>query len=1066
MRFLLDPAVRMMNHFKYVYKFALIGFLIVIQAAVLIYLLTAELNKNIDFAARERLGLAYNRALVVLLNEAQDYRSLQYSYALGILPDRKTLQEKQAQVEAALEAVTAVDQIVGQELDTAWKLQVLRSEWDARKQEATQFGPDRANVAFELHTRWLGQIIALMQTAGYASNLALDSDLDTAYLSDAVLRKLPLLIDALGQAEGLTKLMTEGNASPADRDRVLAVAGLIRSSLQQADQNAQTVFRRNEEIKSGLKALTDAVNDAVPIFVWNFEQKADRTQGLNIPPQLLTSAGKQAIAATLALYAEELNAVEKLIDQRVARYSHGRNIVAGFTVGVLLLVCYLFLAFDMSVRKGVYQLNTLMDSVGKGDLAVRGAIHSRDELGSLTRSINTMLQSLEAMYEEVRQSRDRLELLNQELEIKVAERTASVRNLLDHAGQGFLSFGDDLKVAGEYSAECVAIFGREIAGAAVTALFYPDDYKQQTFLGALFRKIFTEQDAFRRATYFTLLPDELLVAGSYIGVTYKTIGTPAASGGQEIMLILTDRTRQKALETEMQAEKDVLAMVVRVVTHTGDFFTTMRQYTAFCLEEMPGILTSGSPAEDRLATIFRIVHTFKGAFGQLGLRNTVKELHELEGFLTKLSAEGAAPRNEDDMPALFAPYPPAKMLSWLDEDLAVLKDTLGEAFFAQENTLVVDNAKLLAVEEKMERLLAPAECRQLIPALRSLRYKPFKEMLQAYPEYIVNLADKYGKMINPVAIDGGETPVDPFIYSPFAQALGHVFRNAVVHGLETPDERLASGKNESGSVHCRVREQTDGLMVIIADDGRGIDPDRIRTLAVDKGICTTAAALSDAAAIELIFADGFSGADEVDELAGRGVGLSAVRSELVKLGGSLNIDTAVGCGTEFRFYLPLPNREIAEPDSLLAAAKPLLAATKDCLVNKAHLPAGEWTHTDSPSAGKLPLRKITTFVDIKGVVSGKLVVSADEAVVRRLAVADGSTAPLSEDKWLEGVLAQVAGRIIKEALARVPRWTDAVRAEALITILAEDASANYPQAAALTWTLEAGPGRVNLSLLY
>ncbi len=1069
MRFLLDPAVRMMNRFKYVYKFALIGFLIVIQAAVLIYLLTAELNKNIDFAARERLGLVYNRTLVVLLNEAQGYRSLQYSYALGNLAaGEAAIREKQARVDAALEAVTAVDRTVGQELDTTWKLQVLRSEWDARKQETAQFGPDRANVAFELHTRWLGQIIALMQHAGYASNLALDADLDTAYLSDAVLRKLPLLIDALGQAEGLAEQLTDGNASPADKDRFLAVAGLIRSTLQQADQNAQTVFRRNERVKSGLKGLTDAVNDSVPIFVWNFEQKTDGAQGLNIPRQLLTGAGSRAIAATLALYNDELNAIEQLIDQRVARYSRDRNIVAGFTVGVLLLVCYLFLAFDMSVRKGVYQLNTLMDSAAKGDLAARGAVQSRDELGSLTRSINSMLQSLETMYEEVRESRDRLELLNQELEMKVAERTASMRNLLDHAGQGFLSFGEDLRVSGEYSAECVAIFKREIAGTAVAALFYPDDGKQQTFLEALFRKIFTEQDALLRDTYFTLLPDELIIEGSYIGVTYKTISNPGARDGQEIMLILTDRTQQRALEAEMQEEKEVLAMVVRVVTHAGDFFTTLRQYTAFCREEIPGLLSSASPAEDKLATIFRVTHTFKGTFGQLGLRNAVQELHALEGFLTKISAEGTAVRGDDVLPLLFAPYTPEKMLGWLDEDMATLKDTLGDAFFAQENTLVVDGAKLRAIEEKMERLLAPAECRQLIPALQSLRYKPFAEMLQAYPEYVMSLADKYGKMINQVAVEGGETPVDPFKYSHFAKALGHVFRNAAIHGLETPDERLAAGKVENGSVHCRILEQVDGLMVIIADDGRGIDPDRIRAIAVDKGICDkqAAASLSDAAAMELIFADGFSGADEVDELAGRGVGLSAVRSELAKLGGSLKIDTAVGRGTEFRFYLPLPNWEIPEADSLLAVAKPLLEAAKDFLVRNTGLAVGEWAHTDSPAEGKLPLRKITTFVDIKGVVSGKLVVSADEAVVRRLAAAGDSAVPLAEDKWMEGVLAQSAGKIITEALSRVPRWVDAVRAEALITILAEDASAKYPQAAALTWTLAAGPGRINLSLLY
>jgi signal transduction histidine kinase/HAMP domain-containing protein len=1069
MRLLYEPAVRVMNRLKYVYKFALIGFLIVMQASVLIYLLVAELNKNIDFAARERLGLVYNRALIALLNEAQGYRSLQYSHAIEDRPAGEALREKQAKVDAALEAVAAADRLVGPELDTTWKLQVLRGDWEALRWETAQFGPDRASVAFELHTRWLGQITALMQHAGYSSNLALDTDLDTAYLSDSVLRKLPLLIDALGQAEGLVAILPDSaNIAPADKDRFLAVAGLIRSTLLQADQNAQTVFRRNEMVRTRLKALNDTVNDSVPIYVWNFEQKADGTQGRNIPRQLLMSAGNRAIVSTLALYNEELNVIEQLIDLRITRFSRDRNIVTGFTISVLLLMCYLFLAFDMSVRKGVYQLNTLMDSVAKGDLSARGAIHSQDEMGSLTRSINSMLQSLETMYEQVRQSRDRLEIWNQELERKVAERTASLRNLLDHAGQGFLSFGDNLLVAGEYSAECVAIFKRDIAGATVAALFYPDDGKQQTFLEALFRKIFTEQDALLRDTYFTLLPDELVIDERHIGVAYKVIENPAAPGRKEIMLILTDRTEQKALEAKMQEEKDVLAMVVRVVTHAEDFFTTIRQYSAFCLEELPCLLNGDSPVEDKLATVFRTIHTFKGTFGQLGLRHAVKELHELEGFLTKLRAEGAATRGEGGLAERFAPYPPAIMLSWLDEDIATLKDTLGESFFAQEDTLVVDGAKLLDIEEKIERLLAPAECRQLVTALRGLRYKPFKELLQAYPEYVINLADKYGKMLNQVAVDGGETPVDPIKFGHFAKSLGHVFRNAVIHGLESPDERLAAGKDENGSVNCRIHEETDGLIVTIADDGRGIDPRRIREVAVNKGICDeqTAASLADEAALELIFADGFTGADEVDELAGRGVGLSAVRSELVRLGGSVKVNTAPGGGTEFRFFLPLLSRNHSNSETVLEAAKPLLDAAKDFLAKKIGLTVREWTHTGSPPEGKLPLRKITTFVDIKGIVRGKLVVSADEAVVKRLATIGAEVMTQPDEKWLESILAQSAIEIFNEALARVPCWDDAVKAETIVTILAEDASANYPQAAALTWTLDTGSGRVNLSLLY
>jgi Chemotaxis protein histidine kinase and related kinases len=909
MRFLLEPAVRLMNRLKYFYKFALIGLLIVIPTAVLIFLLVAELNKNIDIAAQERLGLTYTRTLITLLDEARVYRNLQYSYSMGDQSLADALLQSQARVDEAFGQVAEANGLAGRGLDITWQLQVLRGEWETRKQDAFAYEPARAYVAFELYSRWLAQITGLIQQAGNASKLALDSDLDTAYLSDTVLRKLPLLIDALGQAEGLSaNLPAAGRPSAADRERLLLVAGIVRSTLQQADQNAQTAFRRNEPVKAWLKPLSDGVNDAVPIFIDNIEHTVNDAQGRNIPRPLLASGGRRAVDSTVALCREELNTIGRLLDARIAAYTRDRNLVTGITLAVFLLVGYLFLAFDMSIRKGVYQLNALMDSVVGGDLGARGTVQSGDEIGSLTRAINTMLASLETMYGEVRASRDRLAAWNQELEHKVAARTASLRNLLDHAGQGFLSFGNDLRVAGEYSAECRAIFRRDILSLPVAALLCPDDIKRQEFLDALFQEVLSEQGAGLRAAYFGLLPDEFFIDGCYIGVTYKLISNKAAGGRPEIMLILTDRTSQKALADQMEKERSVLAMVVRVVTLRGDFFTAVRQYTAFCRDEMPALLQGDGPAADKLATVFRVVHTFKGTFGQLAMTGIVHELHEMEGFLSKIRAEGGDTPVRDPAAQLPARYPPDKMLGWLDNDLNTLKNILGTVFFAQEDMLVVDGAKLLAIEEQVKRLLAPAECRLLLPALRSLRYKPLRELLASYPDYLADLAGRYGKMLHPVTVDGDETSVDPVACGRFVKSLGHVFRNAVIHGLETPDERLAAGKDECGSVRCTIREQPGGLRLRIADDGGGIDPALIRKAAVDKCVCDrrAAAAMSDEEAVNLIFADGFSGAAEVDEFAGRGVGLGAVKCELELLGGTVSVNSSVGRGTEFSFFLPLP----------------------------------------------------------------------------------------------------------------------------------------------------------------
>lgn len=1070
MRYLFEPAIRVMNRLKYVYKFAVIGLLIVLQASVLIYMLVSELNKNIDFAARERIGVQYIEVLADVFNEAQAYRSLHYDYSYGNSSRRAAVISQQVKVDAALTAAAEIDRSAAGKLNITWKLQMLQQEWLQLKQESLQFDRERAQVAFDLDSRWLGEVIDLMQQVGYESKLAMDSDFDTSYLVDSVLRKMPELMAALNTVQGLDIQLQDENLPTNDRNRLLQAAGLVRSGLEQADSNAQLVFRHNDTVKSKLKTLQTAITDSAPIFAWNVEQKTLGQQGLPIPQEILTAAGNRAIQNVRDMYAEELEVIDQLLVARIAQYVHYRNMIGFFTGGILLLVCYLFLGFDMSVRKAVYQLNKVMACAGKGDLNVRGTVYSQDEMGSLTYAINNTLDSLQKMYAEVQLSHARIEAWNLELEQKVAERTASLKNLLDHAGQGFLSFSEDLKVKGEYSAECVTIFHHDIAGKEVTALIYPEDRDQQVFLEAVFEKILQEPKKTLRDTYFSLLPEKIIVDNRYIGMAYKLIDDIADSSQRKIMLILTDLTIQKAMEDQVQAERDILAMVVHIVTHASDFFAAVNQYTNFCQEGMPNLLQEKKPAMDRLATLFRIVHTFKGTFGQLHMSRVMAKLHELEGIFERVRANGTADLEGEGLTEKLSAFTPEKMCGWLDEDLEMLKEKLGEGFFQQENMLVVDNERLREIEEKVQHTLSAVECSLLLPDLRRLRYKPMKELLQSYPEYVVSLAERNEKAIYSFEIEAGDMLVDPWQYNDFIKSLGHVFRNAVVHGLESFEERIENGKDEVGRITCAVRESQAGITVIITDDGYGMDAGHICDIALQKGICTLEEIkkMPEQERIQLIFADGFSGAKSVNELAGRGVGLSAVRAELEKLGGSVVVNTTLGKGTEFQFFLPRTQMEECEPYSVRQLAKPLVSAVENILRDHTDLQLKHCTYAARAVGGKLKLRKVTTFLGIKGIAAGRMVLSADQEIVEHLV----HKRPVQEDtevtldKKLENVLSEYANEIFQQAIKSMPNQKDFLTSEALVSIMAEDASAKYPQSEIPTWVFETDFGKITLSLVY
>lgn len=556
---------------------------------------------------------------------------------------------------------------------------------------------------------------------------------------------------------------------------------------------------------------------------------------------------------------------------------------------------------------------------------------NENELVDLMRDMNWMVHrikvneselkeavcSLEQSKAKVQSQKQALEEVNaaqlvvqQQLQGRTRELTEAVdkvRNLLDNAGQGFLSFGEDLQVAGEYSAECVMIFNQEISGKMVPELLYPADKRQQAFLAALFDQIFAAEDTFLRDSYLSLLPEELVLEDSYIQVAYKLINHPLDPQRREILLILTDITEQREMERKIQEEKQVLSMVVKAVTHYQEFNAAIAEYQLFCQEELPALIAANEPAGQKLNTLFRIIHTWKGTFSQLGICRLAAELHELESALAALREETADDIGQSGLDALFSSYSPEVLAGWLKTELEQLKEILGEGFFLADESIVIENHKLQQLEEKIQRLLEPCQARILIAELHRLRYKPFGDLLNIYPDYIANVALNQGKEIQPLLITGSKPLVDPEIYHEFAKSLVHVFRNAVAHGLENPDERLEAGKAAQGRISCVIADQGDNLTVAIGDDGRGIAAERMRQLAVAKGMYSEseAAALTDVEAIRLIFADGFSSTCAANELSGRGVGLSAVRQETEKLGGRVDIITEPGKGTQFIFVLPL-----------------------------------------------------------------------------------------------------------------------------------------------------------------
>ncbi|MDR2837667.1 MAG: Hpt domain-containing protein [Azonexus sp.] len=194
--------------------------------------------------------------------------------------------------------------------------------------------------------------------------------------------------------------------------------------------------------------------------------------------------------------------------------------------------------------------------------------------------------------------------------------------------------------------------------------------------------------------------------------------------------------------------------------------------------------------------------------------------------------------------------------------------------------------------------------RSLQQALMGLRMLPFASQTERFYRIVRQTAKEVGKRAH-LDLIGGQVEIDRSVLDKMLGPIEHMLRNAVTHGLEGREERLAAGKNETGEITLKLAQEGNEIILSLADDGRGLDIQRIRQRAEETGLLTPGQAIEPAALFDLVFRPGFSTAAELSQLAGRGVGMDVVKTEVTALGGRIEITTEQGRGTTFRLYLPL-----------------------------------------------------------------------------------------------------------------------------------------------------------------
>ncbi|NEI68270.1 chemotaxis protein CheA [Rhizobium lusitanum] len=194
--------------------------------------------------------------------------------------------------------------------------------------------------------------------------------------------------------------------------------------------------------------------------------------------------------------------------------------------------------------------------------------------------------------------------------------------------------------------------------------------------------------------------------------------------------------------------------------------------------------------------------------------------------------------------------------------------------------------------------------REIQDSVMAIRAQPVKPVFQRMSRIVREIADMTGKSIRLIT-EGENTEVDKTVIDKLAEPLTHMIRNAVDHGIESPEKRTTLGKNPEGTVRLTAKHRSGRILIELADDGAGINRERVRQKAIDNDLIAADANLSDEEIDNLIFLPGFSTADKISDISGRGVGMDVVKRSIQALGGRINITSKPGQGSVFTMSLPL-----------------------------------------------------------------------------------------------------------------------------------------------------------------
>jgi two-component system chemotaxis sensor kinase CheA len=466
------------------------------------------------------------------------------------------------------------------------------------------------------------------------------------------------------------------------------------------------------------------------------------------------------------------------------------------------------------------------------------------------------------------------------------------RFLLENVSDGLIA----VSATGEMSDQCSATLARWIGAPTAGEKIWSYIASRNPAFAATLQLGWEamNEDVLPLELYLDQLPGRLDVDGLPLGVSYQ----PLMAGGKltHVLVVMRDLTAQIERERLDAEQRELMSAVSRLSTDREGFRNFFEEASKL-VQTLVATETAG-----QLQTA-RLVHTLKGNSAIFGITSIAAMCHEFEDHLQA----GADTLANEERARL------AERWSQLSDRFGAL---IGDT---SSNTLSITRMEHGRV---LQMLRNNTPRKELIARVESLALAPMQPQLLRFKDQTEQLAARLGKAPVELRVSARGIRHHAERFAPFWSSFVHALRNAVDHGIETPEERALAAKSPTATVELTAVENATDMVLTLRDDGRGIDWGKVAAKAHAAGLpCSTQDDLKNA-----IFADGVSSRDEVSDTSGRGVGMGALKEACEKLGGRIAIDSEANRGTAFRFSFPI---QVLRRLSLLPPMLPEDAADDD-----------------------------------------------------------------------------------------------------------------------------------------